>query len=256
MYEDYLLPNISNEAAVELIKDKVASKTPFAFTRFGDGELAVINRNGYPKFEERICKEWGYKYPEQLKEVYETAGSILKESFINSDLIGLMDPKCQIINLNYNPVHWSLTKEFVKNWGVDVDTIKVCDHMLSRNKIFGAVPSMREIIQGQDVHIITPNVERLKQRKIDELLGVEVTYTLHPFSINFNNRKELMDSFSEIKAPIVLIGVALQKDYGVYLRDNHQKIVFDMGATLDAWSGILSRHWFDKGGKQEYLTIF
>ena len=105
MYEDYLLPNISNEAAVELIKSKVASKTPFAFTRFGDGELAVINRNGYPKFEERICREWGYKYPEQLEEVYETAGSILKESFTKSDLIGLMDPKCEIINLNYNPIH-------------------------------------------------------------------------------------------------------------------------------------------------------
>lgn len=255
MYEEYLIPNLTNESAVELIKEKVRTKTPFAFTRFGDGEVHIINKNGYPNFEEKLCRQWGYKYPDQIQEVYETSGSIIKEAFVKSDLIGLMDPKCQIINLNYNPVHWSFKKEFVKGWGVSPDGIKICDHMLSRNKIFGAISSMKDIIQGQDIHIISPNVERLKQRKISELLGVDVTYTLHPESINFNNRKELMDSFVDIKPQIVLVGIGLQKDYGVYLKKHHNKIVFDMGATLDAWAGIISRIWFDTGNKQDYLTI-
>lgn len=255
MYEDYLIPNITNESAVDLIKEKVKSKTPFAFTRFGDGEIHIINKNGYPAFEEKICRQWGYKYPEQIQNVYDRAGSIIKEAFIKSDLIGLMDPKCKIINLNYNPTHWSLKKEFIKSWGVNIDSINICDHMLSRNKIFGSIESMKEIIQGQDIHIISPNVERLKQRKISEILNVNVSYTNHPESINFENRNELMDSFKDIDAQILLIGIGLQKDYGVHLRDKHNKIVFDMGATLDAWAGIISRIWFDKGNKQDYLTI-
>ena len=47
MIEDYLQPNLYNEDAVSLIKEKIRTNTPFAYTRFGDGEIHVINRNAF-----------------------------------------------------------------------------------------------------------------------------------------------------------------------------------------------------------------
>jgi hypothetical protein len=58
-----------------------------------------------------------------------------------------------------------------------------------------------------------------------------------------------------IKEPVVLLGIGLQKDYGVYLKENYGKIALDMGATLDAWAGLFTRPWFQQGGIQSYLTI-
>ena len=62
-------------------------------------------------------------------------------------------------------------------------------------------------------------------------------------------------SFEKIKEDVVLLGVGLQKDYGVILRDEFGKIAIDMGATMDAWAGIISRPWFNKGQSQEYLLM-
>lgn len=252
---DYLHPSISNQDAVTIIKEKIRTKTPFAFTRFGDGEIHIINRNGYEKFEEKVCKQWGYKYPEEIQIAYDECGEILKTAFVKSDLIGLMDKNCDIINLNYNPLHWSLKKDLVESWGVDVNNLKICDHMLSRQKMFGSVEAFKDILQGNSLNIITPYAQRMKDRHLDKLLGVNVTYTLNPESVNLNNRDDVLRSFEKIESTVVIMGIGLLKDYGVILRDNFGKIALDMGATMDAWSGILSRHWFGEGGKQEYLVI-
>lgn len=252
---EYLHPFISNADAVELIKEKVRSKTPFAFTRFGDGEIHILNRNGFPAFEEKNTRQWGYKYPEEIQKFYDDANQIIRRAFINSDMIGLMDKNCNIINLNYRPDHWSLKKDLVESWGVSLEKLQICDHMLSRQRILGSVDGFRKIIEDNDFHIITPYVKRMEERNHSELFGVKVTYTLHPETINFNNRDSILKEFENIKPQIVLMGIGLQKDYGVYLRDNFGKIVLDMGATMDAWAGIESRHWFGVGNKQDYLMI-
>ena len=255
MIENYLQPKISNEDAVGIIKEKIKHKTPFAFTRFGDGEIHILNKNGYEKFEEKICKEWGYKYPDEVQRAYEECGDIIKNAFVKSDLIGLMDKNCDIINLNYKPEHWSLKNELVESWGLNIDNLKICDHMLSRQKFFGSIDAFKEILQGSSLNIITPYVDRMKSRNLDKLLGVDVTYTLNPINININNRDEVLKNFDKIKSDVVIMGVGILKDYGVILRDEFGKVALDMGATMDAWSGILSRHWFGEGGKQEYLVI-
>jgi hypothetical protein len=127
--------------------------------------------------------------------------------------------------------------------------------MLSRQKIFGSVDLFKEILQGNSLNIITPYVNRMEDRNISKLLGVDVTYTLNPENINLNNRDLVLRSFDKIKSNVVIMGVGLLKDYGVILKEEFGKIALDMGATMDAWSGIRSRAWFGKGGKQEYLMI-
>jgi hypothetical protein len=42
---NFLTPNISIVDTVQLIKEKIESKTPFALTRFGDGEIYILNNS-------------------------------------------------------------------------------------------------------------------------------------------------------------------------------------------------------------------
>ena len=41
----YLEVNQTIEEAINLIKEKIRTNTPFALSRYGDGEIYFINRN-------------------------------------------------------------------------------------------------------------------------------------------------------------------------------------------------------------------
>ena len=166
-----------------------------------------------------------------------------------------MDPKTKIVSVAYSYNVWSIEKFKAELWGTDLKNMKVCDHMIARSRQLGSIESMKNILNGSAVNIVSPNVEELKQRKLENKLEVEVGFTNHSHSINFRNRDEFLKSFENIKEDVVLLGVGLQKDYGVILRDEFGKIALDMGATMDAWAGIISRPWFNKGQSQEYLLM-
>lgn len=253
--ENYIQPNLSDEQAVSMIKNKIQNEEPFAFTRFGDGEIFILNKKSYPEFEKKNCREWGYKYPEEIQNFYDDGAAIIKNAFINSDLIGIMDKNCKIVRINYSPSTWSIQKSTISSWGITPENLNICDHQLSRQKIFGSISGMKEIIGGRDIHIISSNVEMMKNKNLSQLLGCDVSYTFHPMDINFNNRSNFISEFSEIKPKIVLLGVGLQKDYMTILKNEFGKISLDMGATMDAWAGIYSRPWFSKGNTQDYLII-
>jgi len=255
MITDYLQPNVSNEDAVSLIKEKIRTQTPFSFTRFGDGEIHIINKNGYERLEKSMCKNWGYVYPDEVNFAYDEIGTSLKNAFTKTDLIGLMDKNCKIINLNYKAEHWSLKKELITSWGIDHENLQICDHMLCRQPFFGSASSFKEILQGKSLNIITPYVKRMEERELSNLLESDVTFTHNPMNTNFKNRSEVLKTFDKIKSDVVIMGVGLFKDYTVILKEEFGKVALDMGATMDAWSGIKSRVWFGKGGKQEYLMI-
>jgi hypothetical protein len=255
MMENYLSPNTSDFEAIELIRTKIRASEPFAFTRFGDGEIYVLNKKSYPEFEKKNCLEWGYKYPEEIQNFYEDGSEIIRSAFIHSDLIGIMNKNCDIVRINYSPKTWSIEKTLMKGWGLNPENLTICDHQLSRQKILGSVEGMKNILQGKSVHIISTNVEKLESKNLSNLLDCEVTYTFHSKDINFNNREDFLKSFEKIKSEVVLLGVGLQKDYTTILKNKHGKISLDMGATLDAWASIYSRPWFQKGGLQEHLII-
>jgi hypothetical protein len=252
---EYLNPNLTDDEIIKIVKNKIKTKTPFALTRFGDGEIYIINKNGYEQFNQRMCKEWGYKYPDELNQVYEDAGIIIKNALIKSDVIGLMNKNCDIVNIGYSEQIWSIKKTIIESLGINPDELLICNHMISRTYNFGSIHGFKDIIQGQDFHIISTNTDKIKNKNLEKFFEVNIGYTYHPRNINFNNRKDFIDSFKNIKEDIVIMGIGLQKDYGVILRDEYGKIALDMGATMDAWAGILSRPWFNKGNKQDYLTL-
>ena len=252
----YLKVNQTIEETINLIKERIRTNTPFALSRFGDGEIRILNRNSPPLLQQRSCNNWGYEYPSQVNQLYNDATMVLLNAIKNSDVIGLMDSTNDISkHINYKESVWSIQKDFLELNNVDVNNLEITDHMLPRSEDFGKPENFREILQGTSLHIISPNVDKLKTKNLSKLLDSEVTFTHHPNSINFRNRNEFIESFKTIKSDVVLVGCSLQKDYVVYLRHNHDKIAIDVGAMLDAWAGLETRPWFKKGGKQEYLVL-
>lgn len=252
----YLQPNISIFETITIIKDKIKNKIPFALTRFGDGEIYILNGNGYDSFNSRICSEYGYSYPSEVVNIYKDAKIIIENALIKSDIIGIMDKNCDIISKGiYKDDIWSLPEKFINNLGLDINDVTICDHMIARNKSFGNILEFKKILNGEDLHIISPNKKLLDSKNISKILECNVNITEHPYNINFNNRDEFIKSFDNIRENVVVYGCGLQKDYGVILKDKFGKIALDMGATMDAWSGIMSRPWFNKNNKQDYLTI-
>lgn len=257
MSEDFFLqPNLTISETVELVKQKIKSETPFALTRFGDGEIAILQKTCGNSFLQKNCGLWGYPYPQGVENFFTDSINVIRTALIKTDVIGIMNKNTEVLPTGfYNENVWSLKKSYVTGLGVDLERQKICDHMLSRHKEFGSVEGVREILQGKPVHIISPHKNILDTKNLSNLLSTEVNITEHPFSINFNNRQDFLKSMEKIQEPVVLLGIGLQKDYGVYLKENHGKIALDMGATLDAWAGLLTRPWFQKGNIQSYLTI-
>jgi len=252
---NFLTPNISIVDTVQLIKEKIENKTPFALTRFGDGEIYILNNSCSKGFLELNCKLWGYNFPGESDDFVTDASKIIKNAFVKSDVIGLMDPNTKLVKIPYSYATWSIEKYKAELWGRNIKDIKICDHMISRSLELGNIDSMKNLLNGHSVNIISPNTEILIPKQLEKKLETEVGFTHHSQGVNFRNRDEFLKSFEKIKEDVVLLGVGLQKDYGVILRDEFGKIAIDMGATMDAWSGIISRPWFNKGQSQEHLLV-
>ena len=258
--KDYLTPNITVSESIDIIKDKIKTKTPFSFTRFGDGEIYILNKNGYKykDWEKRLCDDWGYNYPSDVDRAYNEVGNIIKYSLLNTDMVGIMSENHEIFNISgmeFNPDTWSISLKKIEELGGDINKLLVGEHMLPRYREFGNIYEFSKIISGNDIHIISARSENLKKKNLDEILGVRVGYTNHDYNINVDNRESIFKRFETIKEPIVLLGTSILKDYGPILSKNFGKISLDFGATLDAWAGIYSRPWFHEGNTQEYLVI-
>ena len=73
----YLDVNQTIEESINLIKEKIRANTPFALSRYGDGEIYFINRNSPPQHQQRGCRDWGYDYPSQLNDFYDDSSKII-----------------------------------------------------------------------------------------------------------------------------------------------------------------------------------
>lgn len=251
----YLKPNITIPSTIEVLKSKIKNSTPFCLSRFGDGEISILLQNQNKHInEEKICKDWGYRYPDELKVFYQNSIPILVNSLKNSDIVGIMDPNTPMLPPGYyREDTWSLKEEFINLLGINSSNLTICDHMIARSPELGDINNFKNILQGKDLHIISSNKKQLEEKNLSKILECNVTITDHPYNINFNNRDLILNSFKDIKANVVVTGTSLNKDYGVILKNNYNKIVIDLGATLDAWAGKISRPWFNN--KQSYLVI-
>jgi hypothetical protein len=208
---NYIQPNITISESISTIKEKIRTKTPFSFTRFGDGEIYVLNRNGY-KYRDwekiQLCNTWGYSYPDEIQKGYNEMGEIVKYALKNTDMIGIMSETHDIFDnpgMLFIPEQWSLSIEFIKNLNIDIENMKITESLLPRYKEFGNIFEFSKIIDGNDIHIISSKTNQLKSKNIDKILGVNVTYTDHSHEINAYNRDSIFKSFENITQIIPLL---------------------------------------------------
>lgn len=252
----YLNINLSNIDTINLVKEKIDNDVPFALTRFGDGEIYILNNNQPIDVQKRFSRNWGYKWPDELDKGIKTATSILNTA-LQSDVVGLLDP-VYTTNLNglvYSKKHWSISNDYIKSIDLNPNTIKICNHQITRMKEFGDPYEFKKIINGRPINIVSPNVELLKQNNLHDILETDISYTKIDSNMTLEHRENYFERISGIKETIVIFGGAAgSKDTGVFLK-NKGKISIDFGATLDAWAGIASRHWFNKNNVQEHCLI-
>lgn len=252
MEEKYLNINLDDEKFLDILNDHIKIRKPLSFTRFGDGEIYIINGNIPPVIAKRLREIWGYS---DIEAARNNILKVLEFAIANTDIIGLMNPKNEIAkNINYTKEKWSLKESYVEKLRNKKDII-VADHMIARSQILGDINNFKKIIKGIDIAIIHPNVKLLEKNKIHELLGINIKYIETPNAMNEDQRQSLIKSFDNIKEFIVLYGCSINgKDFGVYL-EKSGKIALDYGATLDAWAGLITRPWFKNGSPQNHCLI-
>ena len=246
----YLMPTMSDAALAELVTDRIQRKIPFAMTRFGDGEIYLLNNNAPASLKKRICDLWGVEGEKGYESVRRESVDIMHNALKHTDVIGLLDPSNPICGkLRYDSKKWSIPRAYVESVRGNSD-FQICDHQAPRGQLFGNAHNFKRILNGASLTIITPNAE-LAAAPLLNILEAPVTITL----VKVNDRTDLVSNFDAITEDVVIYGTSLTgKDIGVEMK-KRGKVAIDFGATLDAWAGIQSRGWFAKGGLQHHCVI-
>lgn len=268
--------NTSDLELIQAMRKAVKYGQPLSVVRCGDGEMHILKSvEDFPKgipgqlvthhhslcliqWRENIWKCPTHKpnNPNSLKpetcECYLTdesslawrglARDIISYSIKESDYVGLTVP-------GRNPNYYTINDITLNRYGIDVTRLKTISSLFPRDKMFGSLESFKSIIQGNSVHFVTPNVDRFKAGKIEEILGVDVYYTdiSGKESYHADIREAIKKDMKSTPAKIVLFGGG----YGVksiipWAAKELGKVAIDVGSILDAWSGLQSRHMFMK----------
>ncbi len=258
MNTQYLCVNMNNDEFINILKHHIDNDLPLSFSRFGDGEIRCLTRYFPNKAQDqRFCKLWGFKWPDDLDKAIDYAKKIIVKSLYETDIIGILDKKSPVVKyLKYRPEAWSISIGMLRDLAIE-KPLKICDHQITRGRSIGDIHNFKKILNGKNVHIVSCLTKKLKKNNISKLLGVNVGYTQVDFytKLNDDSRKQLFTRLDKITETVVLIALSIiGKDVPSYLK-NRGKICIDMGATLDAWAGQCSRRWFKPGGLQHYCLI-
>ncbi len=256
----YLKQTISNTDMVSLIGEVVKNPRPFLLTRFGDGEIWILNEE-ITTHRMTSMGKCGLKFNglAEYKKINDSLKLDLELCLKESDVIGLLDPKQEHgTKLVYREHVWSIPLKTV-NQVRDNEEFVVCDHQIFRSRHLGDPLKARKIFSGTSINIISSNSDKLIKNDIAGLLDCNVTYTNIRYSNSFGNisntpnvlnelyynKEDVIKRLDSIKEDIVLFGTSgIGKFVGPYLK-KMGKVVLDYGSTLDGWSGKPTRVWFN-----------
>jgi hypothetical protein len=123
----------------------------------------------------------------------------IKLAIKESDYLGILDFKNDVCASRKFVKHdWSISYKKLQQLKLPVP--QCCDHQLPRSQYFGNPYNFKNILQGRDLNIVTPN-NALDCKKLTLILDANVTAT-----ISNNNRRDLINSLENIKEWIYSIG--------------------------------------------------
>jgi|TARA_R110000796_G_scaffold124331_1_gene238786 hypothetical protein len=242
--------NISDSSMISIIKTHIKERRGLSLTRFGDGEIHILNKRLTPSLTELFTTKFKYENPNQcLDDCRVNLISALK----NTDYIGIMGSN-SISNALGNTWPWGFDSKFLQEAGRLKD-LNIFDCMLVRGNNIGSPNGFKKLIGSNPICIVTPITNELKKNNLEKHLGVKISYVKVPFGGNLKNRDGHFKELDKIKENIVIISNSLYgKDFPQYL-SKKGKVCIDMGATMDAWAGKITRPWFNDGNLQSHCLI-
>ena len=242
--------NIIDSSMLSIIKDHIKEGQGLSLIRIGDGEINVLKRELTPHLNKLFTTVYKYEDPNEGLEDYRT---ILLSALNGSDYIGIMGNNS--ISKNLNKVYrWDLEERFLHE-SLRVKDFNFFDCMLVRGYDLGSPSGFKKLIENNSICIVTPIVDQLKKNNLEKHLGVKISYVKVPMGNNLKNRNKHFKELDKISEKIVIASNGCYgKDFPNYLSAKG-KVCIDMGATIDAWAGKITRPWFKEGSLQSHCLI-
>tara|TARA_R110000823_G_scaffold314655_1_gene444277 strand:- start:6536 stop:7405 length:870 start_codon:yes stop_codon:yes gene_type:complete len=260
--------NITDAELFIAIQSSIANSTPLSYIRIGDGEIQIMKKILHCKTADELnirahaLKHIALRY----NEVYtEDNPLMLKwrqgiiDTFKSSDYCGIFTTQ-EIEEMMALGWLKEARKEatlgrYVPNqdvfdyYGIDVNKLKICSVMFNKGEQLGIIENFKQLVGDRRITIITSQTENLKNnRKFQINLGNQVDFITvkhehgNPKSKALNQKDWVRSHFKDIKSHVVLFGMGgAAKDLCNELKNDWGKCAIDMGSTLDAWAGIISR---------------
>ena len=260
--------NITDAELFIAIQSSIANNTPLSYVRMGDGEIQIMKKILHCKTADELnirahaLKHIALRY----NEVYtEDNPLMLKwrqgiiDTFKSSDYCGIFTTQ-EIEEMMALGWLKEARKEatlgrYVPNqdvfdyYGIDVNKLKICSVMFNKGEQLGIIENFKQLVGDRRITIITSQTENLKNnRKFQINLGNQVDFITvkhehgNPKSKALNQKDWVRSHFKDIKSHVVLFGMGgAAKDLCNELKNDWGKCAIDMGSTLDAWAGIISR---------------
>lgn len=262
---------VEDNQLLHIIKKAIHLQSPLSVSRCGDGEFhllkkeddflndkwkkvhhdsicLILNRNKIKRCEihnqsrppDRVggCKcylndgdamSW-------IKMMRERIISTIK----NSDYIGLNVPHKQ-------EFLYGISSNVLAKNGIDVKELNVVNSLFPRMPEFGSIEGFKSIIGNHPIHFITSNARAFKQRRINELLKTEITYTDISGDRSYKYRDKVKHDIEHTDAKLIFFGGGGGiKDLIPWAATEHGKIAIDVGSIMDPWSGTQSRPVYEK----------
>ena len=260
--------NITDAELFIAIQSSIANSTPLSYVRIGDGEIQIMKKILHCKTADELnirahaLKHIALRY----NEVYtEDNPLMLKwrqgiiDTFKSSDYCGIFTTQ-EIEEMMALGWLKEARKEatlgrYVPNqdvfdyYGIDVNKLKICSVMFNKGEQLGIIENFKQLVGDRRITIITNQTENLKKNhKFQINLGNQVDFITvkhehgNPKSKALNQKDWVRSHFKDIKSHVVLFGMGgAAKDLCNELKNDWGKCAIDMGSTLDAWAGIISR---------------
>lgn len=246
---------IKTEDFLEFVLDNLKSKTPFAFVRYSDGEIMLLNRHEYyDEYVKIVTKLWGYKpEEEELKDV----ASYLIESLNKADIIGFptkrhlnrtdfFNKTVEVFQQHIGPAN------FYKLTSVDVGYDLLSMGLLSNSQALYPDP-YKELLQDRDTlnYVSCRNLDKEFKEKYNIkninsfIIAPEPKFTsgyigARHYPTQFNEIKSWISSL-DCKGDLCLVGGGVfSKIYNVWFKEQGG-ISLDIGAVFDLWAGKSTR---------------
>ena len=260
--------NITDAELFVAIQSSIANTTPLSYIRMGDGEIQIIKKILHCKTPDElnirahalkhIALRYGEVYTEDNPVMLKWRQDII-DTFKSSDYCGIFTSQEieEMMALGWlreaskeaTLARYVPNREIFDHYNIDINKLKICSVMFNKGEQLGIIENFKELVGNRRITIITNQTENLKKNhrfQINFKDQVDFITIKHehgnPKSKALNQKDWVRSHFKDIENHVVLFGMGGgAKDLCNELKNDWGKCAIDMGSTLDAWAGIISR---------------